>query len=65
MIQGRSNFVYRLKDSEKVTFVSFGLKDNYQVAALHVDVNIVENDILDIKAFKNLEMMCRMMRSLS
>jgi leucyl-tRNA synthetase len=52
MIQGRSNFVYRLKDSEKVTFVSFGLKDKYQVAALHVDVNIVENDVLDIKAFK-------------
>ncbi len=52
MIQGRSNFVYRLKDSEKVTFVSFGLKDKYQVAALHVDVNIVENDILDIEAFK-------------
>ena len=52
MIQGRSNFVYRLKDSEKVTFVSFGLKDKYQVAALHVDVNIVENDILDLEAFK-------------
>jgi leucyl-tRNA synthetase len=52
MIQGRSNFVYRLKDTEKVTFVSFGLKDQYQVAALHVDVNIVENDILDIEAFK-------------
>jgi leucyl-tRNA synthetase len=52
MIQGRSNFVYRLKDSEKVTFVSFGLKDKYQVAALHVDVNIVENDILDLDAFK-------------
>ena len=52
MIQGRSNFVYRLKDAEKATFVSFGLKEKYQVAALHVDVNIVENDILDIEAFK-------------
>lgn len=52
MIQGRSNFVYRLKDSQKVTFVSAGLKKDYDVAALHVDVNIVENDILDIEAFK-------------
>ncbi|MEY2793773.1 MAG: Leucine-tRNA ligase [Bacteroidota bacterium] len=53
MIQGRSNFVYRVKDSEKVTFVSHGLKDQYDVAALHVDVNIVENDILDIETFKS------------
>lgn len=52
MIQGRSNFVYRLKDSAKVTFVSHGLKDQYDVAALHVDVNIVENDVLDLGAFK-------------
>jgi leucyl-tRNA synthetase len=52
MIQGRSNFVYRLKDAAKVTFVSHGLKDQYDVAALHVDVNIVENDVLDIEAFK-------------
>jgi leucyl-tRNA synthetase len=52
MIQGRSNFVYRLKDSAKVTFVSHGLKDQYDVAALHVDVNIVENDVLDLDAFK-------------
>jgi leucyl-tRNA synthetase len=52
MIQGRSNFVYRLKDAAKVTFVSHGLKDHYEVAALHVDVNIVENDVLDIEAFK-------------
>jgi leucyl-tRNA synthetase len=52
MIQGRSNFVYRVKDSEKVTFVSYGLKEKYQIAALHVDVNIVENDILDVDAFK-------------
>lgn len=53
MIQGRSNFVYRLKNSEKVTFVSHGLKNQYDVVALHVDVNIVENDVLDIEAFKN------------
>jgi leucyl-tRNA synthetase len=53
MIQGRSNFVYRVKDSEKVTFVSHGLKDQYDVAALHVDVNIVENDILDVETFKS------------
>jgi leucyl-tRNA synthetase len=52
MIQGRSNFVYRLKDAAKVTFVSHGLKDQYDVAALHVDVNIVENDVLDLEAFK-------------
>ena len=53
MIQGRSNFVYRLKNSDKVTFVSHGLKNQYDVVALHVDVNIVENDVLDIEAFKN------------
>ncbi|WP_428658058.1 leucine--tRNA ligase [Runella sp.] len=56
MIQGRSNFVYRLKSSEgegkTPVFVSFGLKDQYEVTQLHVDVNIVENDILDIEAFK-------------
>ena len=51
MIQGRSNFVYRIKDTN--TFVSFGLKDQYDVTPLHVDVNIVSNDILDIEAFKN------------
>ncbi|MFN3851977.1 MAG: leucine--tRNA ligase [Spirosomataceae bacterium] len=53
MIQGRSNFVYRVKNTEKPTFVSFGLKDQYEVSALHVDVNIVENDILDIEKFKS------------
>ena len=57
MIQGRSNFVYRLKESEgqdkKPVFVSFGLKDKYEVTPLHVDVNIVSNEILDIQAFKN------------
>lgn len=50
MIQGRSNFVYRIKDTN--TFVSLGLKDNYEVTPLHVDVNIVANDILDVEAFK-------------
>jgi leucyl-tRNA synthetase len=52
MIQGRSNFVYRVKNTDQVTFVSHGLKDQYDVAALHVDVNIVENDILDVEEFK-------------
>lgn len=51
MIQGRSNFVYRIKDTN--TFVSLGLKDQYDVTPLHVDVNIVTNDVLDIEAFKN------------
>jgi len=51
MIQGRSNFVYRIKDSN--TFVSYNLKDKYEVTPIHVDVNIVSNDILDIEKFKN------------
>ena len=51
MIQGRSNFVYRIKDSN--TFVSLNLKDKYETTQLHVDVNIVSNDILDIEKFKN------------
>ena len=50
MIQGRSNFVYRIRNSNK--FVSLNLKDNYDASAIHVDVNIVHNDILDIEAFK-------------
>ena len=50
MIQGRSNFVYRIKETN--TFVSVGLKDNYEVTPIHVDVNIVENDVLDIDAFR-------------
>ncbi len=50
MIQGRSNFVYRVKGSNK--FVSFGLRKEYDVDPLHVDVNIVSNDILDTEAFK-------------
>ena len=50
MIQGRSNFVYRIKDTN--TFVSLGLKGDYEVTPIHVDVNIVQNDILDLEAFK-------------
>ncbi|RKV71370.1 MAG: leucine--tRNA ligase [Alloprevotella sp.] len=50
MIQGRSNFVYRIKDTN--TFVSHGLKEGYDVTPIHVDVNIVENDVLDLEAFK-------------
>ncbi len=50
MIQGRSNFVYRIKDTN--TFVSEGLKDQYDVTPIHVDVNIVENDRLDLDKFR-------------
>ena len=50
MIQGRSNFVYRIKDTN--TFVSYDKKDGYDVTPLHVDVNIVSADILDVEAFK-------------
>jgi leucyl-tRNA synthetase len=50
MIQGRSNFVYRIKGSNR--FVSYGLKDQYDTTEIHVDVNIVKNDILDTEAFK-------------
>ena len=50
MIQGRSNFVYRIKDTN--TFVSLGLKDQYDTTPIHVDVNIVQNDVLDVEAFK-------------
>ena len=50
MIQGRSNFVYRIKDTN--TFVSLGLKEQYDTTPIHVDVNIVSNDILDVEAFK-------------
>ena len=54
MIQGRSNFVYRIEDegADKGKFVSFGLKDKYNATPIHVDVNIVSADILDIEAFK-------------
>jgi leucyl-tRNA synthetase len=50
MIQGCSNFVYRVKGTN--TFISYGLKDTRDTSALHVDVNIVNNNILDIKRFK-------------
>jgi leucyl-tRNA synthetase len=50
MIQGRSNFVYRIKGSN--TFVSLGLKDKYDTSAMHVDVNIVHNDQLNLEKFK-------------
>ncbi|MEQ8686830.1 MAG: leucine--tRNA ligase [Imperialibacter sp.] len=50
MIQGRSNFVYRVKGENK--FVSHGLKAQYDTVDLHVDVNIVTNDVLDIEAYK-------------
>lgn len=50
MIQGRSNFVYRVKGTNK--FVSLGLKDEYDTTEIHVDVNIVNNDRLDLDAFK-------------
>jgi leucyl-tRNA synthetase len=55
MIQGRSNFVYRLIDADgrgTSTFVSNGLKGQYNTSAIHVDVNIVENDILNVNKFK-------------
>ncbi len=51
MIQGRSNFVYRIKDTN--TFVSYDKKDQYDVTPIHVDVNIVSGDVLDVEAFKN------------
>ena len=51
MIQGRSNFVYRIKNSN--TFVSLNLKNQYETTPIHVDVNIVSNDILDLDRFKN------------
>ena len=50
MIQGRSNFVYRIKDTN--TFVSYGLRKQYDVTPIHVDVNIVSADVLDIDAFR-------------
>ena len=60
MIQGRSNFVYRIASSDPSqgkekgapVFVSVGLKDKYNTTPIHVDVNIVQNDVLDIEAFK-------------
>ena len=54
MIQGRSNFVYRINEENATqpTFVSFGLKEQYDVTPIHVDVNIVQNDVLDLDAFR-------------
>ena len=50
MILGRSNFAYRIKDTN--TFVSYGIKDQHDTTPIHVDVNMVENDVLDIEALK-------------
>ncbi|MCQ2114295.1 MAG: leucine--tRNA ligase [Bacteroidaceae bacterium] len=50
MIQGRSNFVYRIQNTN--TFVSYGLKDEHATTPIHVDVNIVDGDVLDVEAFK-------------
>jgi leucyl-tRNA synthetase len=50
MIQGRSNFVYRIEGSNQ--YVSYNLRKNYKTTALHVDVNIVNNDVLDLEAFR-------------
>ncbi|MDR0694369.1 MAG: class I tRNA ligase family protein [Prevotellaceae bacterium] len=50
MIQGRSNFVYRIQNTN--TFVSLNLKDRYDVTPLHVDVNMVSNDVLDVDKFR-------------
>jgi leucyl-tRNA synthetase len=50
MIQGRSNFAYRVKGTQK--FVSLGLKDGYDTQAIHVDISLVKNDVLDIDAFR-------------
>ncbi|RXF69310.1 leucine--tRNA ligase [Arcticibacter tournemirensis] len=56
MIQGRSNFVYRVINEEGVgthVFVSYGLKDQYKTSHIHVDVNIVENEVLDLDKFRS------------
>lgn len=52
MIQGRSNFIYRVKGKNQ--YVSFGLKEGYDTVRLHIDVNLVDNDELDIERFRNL-----------
>ena len=51
MIQGRTSFVYRIKDTN--TFVSHGLKDQYDVTPIRVDINLVSNDVLDTEGFRN------------
>ena len=50
MIQGRSNFVYRIKNTN--TFVSLNLKDGYDTTEIHVDINLTENDRLNLEAFR-------------
>ncbi|MDR1112153.1 MAG: leucine--tRNA ligase [Bacteroidales bacterium] len=50
MIQGRSNFVYRINGTNQ--FVSFGLREQYETTPIHVDINIVKNDVLDMETFK-------------
>ncbi|MDD4208721.1 MAG: leucine--tRNA ligase [Bacteroidales bacterium] len=56
MIQGRSNFVYRIKGTN--TYVSYHLKDSYDTDAIHVDINMVDNDVLDINAFRKRHISC-------
>lgn len=51
MIQGRSNFVYRIKGTNE--FVSLNLKDKHETSPMHVDVSLVDNDLLDMEAFKS------------
>jgi leucyl-tRNA synthetase len=51
MILGRSSFVYRVKDENK--FVSFGLRKEYRTARIHADISMVDNDVLDVEAFRN------------
>jgi leucyl-tRNA synthetase len=51
MIQGRSSFVYRLNNKPN-TFVSYGLKDQYDTTPLHVEISLVEGDVLDLQAFR-------------
>ena len=53
MILGRSNFVYRVKDSN--TFVTFEKRKEYQTSRLHVDISMVNNDVLDVASFKKVE----------
>ncbi|MGY8988399.1 MAG: class I tRNA ligase family protein, partial [Flavobacteriales bacterium] len=51
MILGKSSFVYRIKDTN--TFVSFDKRKEQKTIRLHVDINLVDNDVLDLEAFKN------------
>ncbi|MFA7401528.1 MAG: leucine--tRNA ligase [Bacteroidales bacterium] len=56
MIQGRSNFVYRIIGTN--TYVSYHLKDSYETDAIHVDINLVDNDVLDTDAFRKRHKSC-------